>query len=140
MTSFRILVSPSRRAAARFVTQVRRAFQLALAEEKIKNGLTQSAIARTIGVHRSVINRELVGRKDITVGRIGELAWAMGRTPFFALPKSPAEIGMVPIKPASIDILQPPATINSDANQTIMEEWRKQAAAQGPTPIRLVAA
>src|SRR6266545_2797197 len=41
---------------------------------------------RTAG-DRSVINRELRGKKDITLGRVAELAWAMGRIPFFDLPE-----------------------------------------------------
>jgi hypothetical protein len=143
MPSFRILVSPSRRAAARFITQVRRAFQRAYVEEKQKRGLSQSAIAREIGVHRSVINRELVGRKDITVGRIGELAWAMGRIPFFALPESPAQLGMIPIKQVSVDISRSGPMVGAGTNQAIIDEWKKQAhQAQTPTDayLRLMAA
>lgn len=87
MTSFQISVSPSRRAAARFVMQVRRAFQKALAEEARASGLTQAEIARRLSVHRSVISRELMGTKDITLGRVGELASAMGRQPTFELPR-----------------------------------------------------
>ena len=36
-------------------------------------------------MHRSVINRELRGKKDITLGRVAELAWALGRTPELVL-------------------------------------------------------
>ena len=81
MSSFQITISPSKRAAGRFVYRVRRALQKVLAEEQEKRRLKQTAIARAIGVHRSVINRELRGKKDITLGRIAELAWALGRTP-----------------------------------------------------------
>jgi transcriptional regulator with XRE-family HTH domain len=81
MPSFRISISPSRRAAARFVTGVRRSILQALEEEEKKRGLKQSDIAREIGVHRSVINRELRGKKDIGLGRIAELAFALGRVP-----------------------------------------------------------
>ena len=87
MPSFQISITPSRREAARFVTRVRRSIQKALAEENKKNGLTQSDIARTIGVHRSVINREIRGYKDITLGRVAELAHAMGRKPVLELPE-----------------------------------------------------
>lgn len=86
MTSFQLTLSPSRRAAARFVTAVRRALLKALSEELQERGLTQSEIARVIGVHRSVINRELRGQKDITLSRVAELAYAMGRAPTFTLP------------------------------------------------------
>ena len=87
MPSFQITISPSKRAAGRFVYRVRRALQKALAEEQEKRGLNQSAVARAIGVHRSVINRELRGRKDITLGRVAELAWALGRRAVLELPE-----------------------------------------------------
>lgn len=91
--SFQITISPNRRAAARFVTHVRLAILKAYAEEQKASGLTQSAIARALGVHRSVINRELKGLKDMTLGRVAELAWAMGRTPTFELPRPPETLG-----------------------------------------------
>ena len=93
MPSFQISITPSRREAARFVTRVRRALQKALAEENEKRGLTQSDIAREIGVHRSVINREFRGYKDITLGRVAELSFAMGRRPAFDLPDAPKRPG-----------------------------------------------
>lgn len=40
MPSFQISIEPNRRAAARFVGQVRRALQKALMEEKKKSGMT----------------------------------------------------------------------------------------------------
>src|SRR5665213_2091821 len=73
--SFQITIEPNRRAAARFVSKVRRTIQKAFAEEQKKRGLSQADIARAIGVNRSVINRELKGFKDITLGRVAELAW-----------------------------------------------------------------
>jgi transcriptional regulator with XRE-family HTH domain len=79
MTLYQTGIKPSRRAAARFVTRVRRALQRALVEEGTRTGLSQSDVARSIDVHRSVISRELNGRQDITLGRVAELAWAMGR-------------------------------------------------------------
>lgn len=85
MTSFQITLKPSRRTAGRFVAEVRRTLQKALAEENQRTGLTQSDIARTIVVHRSVISRELRGYKDITLGRVAELAFAMGRKPSLVL-------------------------------------------------------
>ncbi len=86
MTSFQIGISPSRRAAGRFISRVRRSLQRALVEEGERKGINQSKIADAIGVHRSVISRELNGRQDITLGRLAELAWAMGREIEFSLP------------------------------------------------------
>jgi predicted XRE-type DNA-binding protein len=94
MTSFQIGISPSRRAAGRFISRVRRALQRAVVEEGERSGLNQSKIAQAIGVHRSVISRELNGRQDITLGRIAELAWAMGREVEFNLPGMEAELGV----------------------------------------------
>lgn len=91
MSSYQISVSPTRRAAARFIEHVRRSILHALAEESSKRGITQSDIAREIGIHRSVINRELRGYKDISVGRVAEIAQALGRDPFLELRNLSAE-------------------------------------------------
>lgn len=85
MPSFQIAIKPSRRAAGRFVSRVRTALQRALIEEGARTGINQSKIADEIGVHRSVISRELNGRQDITLGRVAELASALGREIEFAL-------------------------------------------------------
>ena len=78
MTSFQISIAPTKRAAGRFIAHVRRELVRALAEEGAKRGINQSVLAREIGVHRSVINRELRGYKDMTLGRVAELASVMG--------------------------------------------------------------
>lgn len=101
MPSFQIVVSPTRRAAARFINHVRRELVATLMNERA-NGLNQSSLAEKIGVHRSVISRELNGRADIGVGRIGELAEAMGYEPYFELRK-----------PASVDGTNVSATTSS---------------------------
>jgi transcriptional regulator with XRE-family HTH domain len=106
MTSFQIGIKPSRRAAGRFISRVRHVLQRALVEEGEISGLNQSKIADVIGVHRSVISRELNGRQDITLGRIAELAWAMGREIEFDLIRPEVEIGAnVPlvVKSAALD-------------------------------------
>lgn len=94
MTSFQIAISPNKRVAGRFVSKVRRALQRALVEEQAISGINQSAVAEAIGVHRSVVSRELNGRQDITLGRIAELAWAMGRGIDFQLVPLKTEVGV----------------------------------------------
>jgi predicted transcriptional regulator len=69
------------------VTAVRRKILRALEEENKKRGLKQADLARAIKVHRSVINRELRGKKDLTLGRLAELTWAMNRVPVFECPE-----------------------------------------------------
>ena len=93
MQSSQIALAPSRRAAGRFIAKVRRKILEALVEEHAASGMTQSDIARVINVHRSVINRELRGRKDITLGRVAELAFALGRAPSFELVKPAMKLG-----------------------------------------------
>jgi transcriptional regulator with XRE-family HTH domain len=93
MPSFQISITPSRRTAARFITDVRRKILKALEEENKKRGLKQTDLARAINVHRSVINRELRGKKDMTIGRVAELGWALGRMPTFDLPERAIQDG-----------------------------------------------
>lgn len=93
MASFQISLKPNRRAAGRFVGKVRRALQAAVEDDRERIGITQTKIAEAIGVHRSVISRELNGRQDITLGRVAELAWAMGREIDFELRVPEAEAG-----------------------------------------------
>src|SRR4051812_47082720 len=80
--SFRISLSPQRRVAARFVEKVRRRLQRAYSESP---NLKQTDIARALGVHRSVISRQLRGRQDMTLGRVAELSWCLGYEPHFDL-------------------------------------------------------
>lgn len=82
MTSLRTLVSPNRRAAARFVGQTRRRLQQALdARPHVK----RTNIADALGVHRSVITKHFNGTQDMTLGRAAELAWALGYQADFVL-------------------------------------------------------
>lgn len=90
MTSFQISVSPRRRVAARFVESVRRKLQKAYAEATT---ISQSDIARELGVHRSVINRQLRGYQDMTLGRAAELSWALGYEPTFGLERAEQAAG-----------------------------------------------
>lgn len=88
--SFQITLAPNRRAAARFVGSVRRRLQRALAENP---DVSRSAIARDLGVHRSVITRQLQGTADMTLGRVAEIAWSLGYRPKFELERAETEDG-----------------------------------------------
>jgi len=127
MPSFQISISPSRRAAARFVTSVRLKILKALEEEKSKRGLKQTDVARAIGVHRSVVNRELRGKKDLTLGRLAELAWAMDRSPSFDILEHVAQYGsnlpptssnmafqQISVLSITTDVIEPFVTANTN--------------------------
>jgi hypothetical protein len=94
------------------VADVRRTLLKALADES-ERGMTQSAIANTIGVHRSVINRELRGIKDITLGRVGEIAYALGRKPVIHLVRQD-----VPFGSNAMPLVQYSTTTSSGATAT----------------------
>ena len=72
MSGFRIDIPSHRRAAARHVSATRRELQRAFAA----SGLTVTQLAARIGAHRAVVRRELDGRKDISLSRVGEIMWA----------------------------------------------------------------
>jgi 1,6-anhydro-N-acetylmuramate kinase len=69
--------------------------------ESKERGLKQTDIARTIGVHRSVIHRQLQGHEDITLSRVAELAYAMGRRVVIDFPeiKAPQGSNLAPTAP-----------------------------------------
>jgi len=74
-----------RATAARFyvelVDELRRVY-----ESESARGLTKAELARTLGVHRSVIARMLSGENgNITAGSIGALAGAMNHYPVLEL-------------------------------------------------------
>ena len=90
MRSFRVSITPRRRAAGRFVGQVRRSLQRALAENP---DINQAGIARALEVDRSVITKQLHGERDVSLSRVGELAWALGLEPELVLHKPRIEPG-----------------------------------------------
>lgn len=82
MTSFQLSLTPHRRAAARFVDSVHRRLKKAYAD---RPEVSQTQIAEQLGVHRSVISRQLRGRENMTLSRVAELAWTLGYEPNFDL-------------------------------------------------------
>ena len=88
--SFQIALPGNRRAAARYIGRVRRALQEALVgAPEIK----RTDIADSLGVHRSVITRQLNGKADMSLGRVAEIAWALGYEPEFKLNRRAAKQG-----------------------------------------------
>lgn len=123
--SFQISLSPTRRAAGRFIEEARRALQRALAEERQETGITQSDIANTIGVHRSVISRELRGDADMTLGRVAEIAEAMGREARIEIVKDVAFPGQNEptwrASPSTVSQeLRPRVQVSTSANNSVL--------------------
>ncbi len=91
MNSYLFDIGERARKASRFVGRVRTELQRALLAEKKTRKLTQQDIAQTLGVNRSVINRQLIGTENLTIRRVAELAWAMGWEIDFKLRKAVSE-------------------------------------------------
>lgn len=81
MMSYQIAIPKTRRAAARFIQQVRAQLLRAVAEAEV----SQADIARELGVNRSVVNRELRGTSDLSLGRVAEIAVILGYLPKLTL-------------------------------------------------------
>jgi transcriptional regulator with XRE-family HTH domain len=116
--SFQIGLSPHKRAAGRFVEAVRRALQQALVEEKARNGTTQAEIARVLGVHRSVINREFQGLQDLSLSRVAELAFALNRKAILDLPVRSGKKGSNINPPAVPQTLDFASSLNATAGSS----------------------
>jgi transcriptional regulator with XRE-family HTH domain len=102
---------------ARIIAKVRKELQKALAEEKNSRRLTQADLARTIGVDRSVINRQLIGMgtENLTLSRIAELAWALDREVVFSLARPEEAVGANEIVEAAKPTVSVKATAFSSA-------------------------
>lgn len=129
--SYQITLAPNRKAAARFIGKVRRRLQRGLAENP---NVTRSQIARELGVHRSVITRQLQGHADMSLGRAAELAWAMGYRSKFELEKVGGGDGgssnldlivNIPGEPAAatfkVDVRSASAVIQKDFQRELVE-------------------
>lgn len=77
--SFRMQIDPRSRKAARFISSVQKQIQAAYLRAS-KRGLNQQAIAQSLGVDRSTVNKRLLGTSNLTLRSISDLAWAMGES------------------------------------------------------------
>jgi hypothetical protein len=92
MSSLVYNIGGKSRTVARFMGTVRRELQKAVAAEKRTRKLTQQQIADMLDTNRSVINREILGG-NLTLRRLGELAWALGWEIVFEFRKPVAATG-----------------------------------------------
>lgn len=74
--SFQIGLSDQSKASARFIRRVHRELQKAFSHRS-KQGLTQQALAKRLGINRATINKRLMGHDNLTLRSIADLAWAM---------------------------------------------------------------
>ena len=108
MNSYLFDIGGKKRAAARFIGRVRAELQRALISEKATRKLTQQAIAKLIGVNRSVINRQLMGYENMTLRSVAELAWALGWDILFELRKPAFRVISNQSRPTPSPLFEPP--------------------------------
>lgn len=86
--SYRLKISPKSRKAGRFIASVHRNLQKAFLE----TGLKQQELAAKLSIDRSIVNRRLQGKSNLTLRSIAELAWAMDNDVeiVFSKPTQPA--------------------------------------------------
>lgn len=65
-------------AGGRAIMETVRGLQRAYAEARTQFRLNQQKIADRLDVVRSVVNKRLLGRENMTIRTLAELAWAMG--------------------------------------------------------------
>lgn len=90
MPSFEFDIGDKEAAISRFLSAVHTEIQRAFSIEKSRRKLTQQSIADTLGVNRSVINRQVMGYENLTAKSIAELAWAIGYEPKLSLSRRAA--------------------------------------------------
>ena len=106
MPSFEYKIDEREGAGSRFITRVNDELRRALATEKNERKLTQQAIADTLGVNRSVVNRKFMGLENLTARSIGELLWAIGWEPIFEARKVTQEDGQNEfIRPPTVNVV-----------------------------------
>lgn len=93
MTSLVYDIGERPRKVSRFISHVRSELQGALIKEKKSRKLTQQAIAKMLGVNRSVINRQFIGTENLTLRSVADLAWALGYDVDVKFNKTEVEFG-----------------------------------------------
>jgi transcriptional regulator with XRE-family HTH domain len=114
MTSFVFDIGEKSRRVSRQLGQLRSDLQDAFLAEKKSRRLTQQAIAESLNVNRSVINRQLKGTENITARSAIELAWAMGWDTRFEVFKPQAIAGQnEPMDASQMEHAEPIAPIGT---------------------------
>ncbi|MGX5850834.1 helix-turn-helix domain-containing protein [Mesorhizobium sp. PL10] len=106
MTSFQMPLAEKDRKIGRSIHKVQKAIAEAVIAAKEESGVTQRALAKKLGVNRSVINRRVTGQTNLTLYSMAELAWALDYDLVvdFVRPKQATKAAPHPaIKPSNLD-------------------------------------
>lgn len=109
--SYRIKIDRRSQKAGRFVLQVQRELQGALE----RSGLRQSQLADKLGVDKSIVNRRLTGRANLTLRSIADIAWALDQDVSLSMKPHEAH-GKPNERPQVSSVLSTPMQPLSDQN------------------------
>lgn len=89
--SYRLKISQKARETGLSVFGMVSAFQKAFARKR-SGGLTQQKVAEKLGINRAVVNRRLLGRDNMTMTTLAEMAWALDHElRMYLIPKTVSE-------------------------------------------------
>jgi transcriptional regulator with XRE-family HTH domain len=90
---FRFDIGGRGRAASRLIGDVRSDLIRTILREKLATGLTQQKLAKKLGLSRSKLNRSLMGKEELTLRSVSDLAWALDKEVVFELREPSASPG-----------------------------------------------
>ncbi len=73
--SYQIKLDKRARQAAKFISKL----QMRIQEMLVQSGMTQQEVAERLGVDRSVINRRLTGKANLTARSIADFSYVFGK-------------------------------------------------------------
>jgi len=73
--SYQIKLDKRARQAAKFISKL----QMRIQEMLVQSGMTQQEVAKRLSVDRSVINRRLTGKANLTARSIADFAYVFGK-------------------------------------------------------------
>ena len=79
--SYQLKISPKAMKSARFISRLQKAIQRALAE----SGMSQQDVATKLEIDRSVVNKRLNGKANLTARSIAEFAYAFDKEVYVGL-------------------------------------------------------
>jgi transcriptional regulator with XRE-family HTH domain len=106
-------IHPRRVAYLRFLSQIHQALDEAMAGDLSQRRVTISAIAKKLGVNKSVLSRKLRGQSNLTIESIADIAWALDRDTAFSLPLRDASA----MTRSNASLLRLPSPDQSDARE-----------------------
>jgi hypothetical protein len=85
LPSFRTKINNRRRTFLALVSTIERQLREAY-DRKHRNGtITQAELAAKLGVNRSVVNRRLTGRTNMTIETLADMVWALDQQVYVAI-------------------------------------------------------